>query len=208
METLEALPHIVRSTRAFIGQDKGYRIGPSTLGMRHNPYGAGVMDNPQNQRIAMTDRDPRQTSLFAAAWMIGYATATAEADLQSLTVGSLTGRLGLASAPVGGELRLHPAFYSARGLAELGGHPRYRCESSRPDCVAAVAGVDGEGRRVAWLANLTDKKQEVVLEWDEPMTSVLLLDEKSLREGGAEPWRKWTGTSPIELLPYSLASLR
>jgi hypothetical protein len=208
METLEALPHIVRSTRAFIGQDKGYRIGPSTIGMRHNPYGAGVMDNPQSQRIAMTDRDPRQTSLFAAAWMIGYVAATAEAGLQSLTVGSLTDRLGLAIAPVAGELRLHPAFYAARGLAELGGQPRYRCESSQPGCVAAVAGLDEEGRRVAWLSNLTGKRQDAVLEWGEPLTSVLLLDEQSLREGGADPWREWTGASPIELLPYSLACLR
>jgi hypothetical protein len=208
METLEALPHIVSSTRAFIGQEKGYRIGPSTIGMRHNPYGARVMDNPANQRIAMTDRDPRQTSLFAAAWMIGYAAATAEARLQSLTVGDLTDRLGLASASVGGELLLHPAFYAARGLAELGGQQRYLCQSSLPGCVAAVAGLDGHGRRVAWLANLTGKKQEAVLEWGEPMTSVFLLDEQSLREGGAEPWREWPGASSIQLLPYSLACLR
>jgi hypothetical protein len=208
METLETLPHIVRSTRTFIGQEKDYRIGPSTIGMRHNPYGARVMDNPENLRVAMTDRDPRQSSLFAAAWMIGYVAATAEARLQSLTVGSLTDRLGLVSAPVEGELLLHPAFYAARGLAELGGHQRYVCQSSRPGCVAAVAGLDREGRRVAWLANLTGKKQEAVLEWGEPMTSVLLLDEQSLRAGSAEPWREWTWPSSIQLLPYSLACLR
>jgi hypothetical protein len=74
--------------------------------------------------------------------------------------------------------------------------------------VAAVAGLDEEGRRVAWLANLTGKRQDAVLEWGEPLTSVLLLDEQSLREGGADPWREWTGASPIELLPYSLACLR
>jgi D-apionolactonase len=208
METLEALPHIARSTRAFIGQDKAYRIGPSTIGMRHNPYGARVMDNPGNQRITMSDHDPRQTSLFGAAWMIGYVAATVEARLQSLTVGSLTGRLGLASAPVGGKLLLHPAFHAARGLAELGGHQRYECQSSRPGCVAAVAGLDREARRVAWLANLTGRKQEAVLEWGGPASSVLLLDEQSLHEGGAEPWREWTGASSIQLLPYSLACLR
>ena len=96
MESLEAMPHIVRSTRAIIGGQKGYRIGPSTIGMRHNPYGARVTPNPENRRITMTDSDPRQASLFAAAWMIGYVAATAEAALQTLTVGSLTGRLGLA----------------------------------------------------------------------------------------------------------------
>ena len=98
MESLEALPHIVRSARAIIGNEKAYWIGPSTIGMRHNPYGARVMENPANGRVTMTDCDPRQTSLFAAAWMIGLVAGTAEAAIQMLTVGSLTGRLGLARA--------------------------------------------------------------------------------------------------------------
>jgi len=208
METLEALPHIVRSTRAFIGQDMGYRIGPSTIGMRHNPYGARVKDNPANHRIAMTDSDPRQTSLFAAAWMIGYVAATAKAHLQSLTVAGLTGRLGLASAPVQRELLLHPAFYAARGLAELGGHQRYECQSSRPACVAAVASLDREGRRIAWLANLTGQKQEAVLEWGSHATSVQMLDEQSLSRGEAEPWCQWKNAQSIPLLPYALACVR
>src|SRR5277367_4301046 len=208
METLEALPHIVRSTRAFIGQDKGYRIGPSTIGMRHNPYGARVMDNPANQRMAMTDRDPRQTSLFAAAWMIGYVAATAEARLQSLTVGSLTDRLGLASAPVEGELLLHPAFYAARGLAELGGNERYHCRSSRPGCVTAAAGTDREGRRVVWLANVTGQRQKAVVEWSGQTLSAHLLDEVSLSESSAEPWRAWKSAETIELLPYAMGCLR
>jgi len=208
METLEALPHIVRSTRAFIGQDKAYRIGPSTIGMRHNPYGARVMNNPANQRIAMTDRDPRQTSLFAAAWMIGYVAATAEARLQSLTVSSLTDRLGLASAKVEGELLLHPAFYAARGLAELGGNERYHCRSSRPGCVTAAAGTDREGRRVVFLANVTGQRQKAVVEWSGQTLSAHLLDEVSLSESGAEPWRAWRSAESIELLPYAVGCLR
>ena len=94
MQTLEAMPSITRSARAIMGKDKPYWIGPSTIGMRQNPYGSRVMDNPENRRITMTDHDPRQTSLFAAAWMIGYAASTAEAHLQVLTVGALTGPLG------------------------------------------------------------------------------------------------------------------
>jgi hypothetical protein len=208
MESLEALPHIARSTRAFIGQEKGYRIGPSTIGMWHNPYGARVMDNPANQRIAMTDRDPRQTSLFAAAWMIGYVAATAEARLQSLTVGSLTDRLGLASAPVDGGVLLYPAFYAARGLAELGGNERYLCRFSRPGCVTAAAGTDREGKRVVWLANVTGERQKAVVEWSGQTLSAHLLDEVSLSESGAEPWRAWKGAESIELLPYAVGCLR
>ncbi len=93
--------------------------------------------------------------------MIGYVAATAEAALQTLTVGSLTGRLGLARAQaLRANSCVHPAFYAARGLAELGGNLRYQCHSSLPGSVAAVAGVDRAGRRVVWLANLTGQKQE------------------------------------------------
>ena len=210
MESLEALPHIARSARAIIGQNKAYRIGPSTIGMRHNPYGARVMENPANRRITMTDCDPRQTSLFAAAWMIGYVAATAEAALQTLTVGSLTGRLGLARAGVSDQLLLHPAFYTARGLAELGGNSCYQCHSSCPSSVAAVAGLDREGRRVVWLANLTAKKQEVVLGGEQQVHSAFLLDEQSFMESGSEAWRerKAETAQPVQLLPYAVACLR
>jgi hypothetical protein len=204
MESLEALPHIVRSARAIIGKDKAYWIGPSTIGMRHNPYGARVMENPANGRVTMTDCDPRQTSLFAAAWMIGFVAETADAALQMLTVGSLSGRLGLARAGASEKLQLHPAFYAARGLAELGGNPRYQCYSSRAGNIAAVAGVDREGRRVAWLANLTGRKQEVVLEGDLPIHSVFLLDEQNFH--GSR--REWQGHGPVQLLPYAVACLR
>ena len=97
MQTLETLPHIVRSTRAFIGDDKPYRIGPSTIGMRQNPLWVRVLENPEHRRMVMTIDDPRQTSLFAAAWMLGYVAGTAEGHLQALIVGSVTGPLGLTS---------------------------------------------------------------------------------------------------------------
>ncbi len=210
MESLEALPHIVRSTRAIIGDHKAYRIGPSTIGMRHNPYGARVTENPANRRVTMTDSDPRQASLFAAAWMIGYAAATAEAALQTLTVGNLTGRLGLARAHASGELVHHPAFYIARGLAELGGNSRYECHSSRPASVAAVAGVDRSGRRVLWLANLTDQEQEAKLQGNQIAHSIFLIDEKSFAEHVADPWfeREVVSAQTVQLSPYAVACLR
>jgi hypothetical protein len=208
METLEAMPHIVRSARALIGKDKPYRIGPSTIGMRHNPYGSRVMANPANRRITMTDHDPRQTSLFAAAWMIGYVAATAEAALQSVTVASLTAQLGLAREDASGKLEHYPAFHAARALADLGGNLRHQCRSSRPGSVAVVAGVDREGRHIALLANLTGKKQDVVLEAGQQPHSAFFLDEQSFMESSSEGWREGKSASPIQLLPYAVACLR
>jgi D-apionolactonase len=208
METLEAMPHIVRSARALIGRDKPYRIGPSTIGMRHNPYGSRVMANPANRRITMTDHDPRQTSLFAAAWMIGYVAATAEAALQSLTVASLTAQLGLAREDTSGKLEHYPVFYAARALSELGGNPRHQCHSSHPGTIAAVAGMDREGRRITLLANLTGKKQEVVIEAGQQPHSALFLDEQSLLDSSSGAWREEKSASTIRLLPYAVACLR
>jgi hypothetical protein len=200
MQTLETMPSITRSARAIMGNDKPYWIGPSTIGMRQNPYGSRVMDNPENRRITMTDHDPRQASLFAAAWMIGYAASTAEAHLQALTVGAVTGPLGLTSVSAGGEVSYHPAFYTARGLSIIGGLPRYRCRSSHPDTIAAVAGTDRDGNRLAWVANLTGQDQAVSLVGDLTVSQTRVLDEESF----AQP-RVVAGSRDVELRPYAVA---
>jgi D-apionolactonase len=205
MQTLEAMPSITRSARAIMGQDKPYWIGPSTIGMRQNPYGSRVMDNPEHRRITMTDHDPRQASLFAAAWMIGYAASTAEAHLDALTVGALTGPLGLTSPNGTGAITYHPAFYAAQGLSAIGGGPRYRCRSSRPDAIAAVAGTDRDGNRLAWLANLTGQNQAINLAGGRVISQIDVLDEKSF----AEPCTVSTeNVSSIHLRPYAVACLR
>ncbi len=150
----------------------------------------------------MTDHDPRQTSLFAAAWMIGYAASTSKAHLQVLTVGAVTGPLGLTSVSGADEIAYHPAFYTAQGLSVIGGHPRYRCRSSRPDTIAAVAGTDGDGNRLAWLANLTGQHQAVSLAGEVAISQTLVLDEESF----AQP-RVVAGSTEIELRPYAVACL-
>jgi D-apionolactonase len=200
MQTLEAMPSITRSARAIMGKGKAYWIGPSTIGMRQNPYGSRVMDNPENRRITMTDHDPRQRSLFAAAWMIGYAAATAEARLEVLTVGALTGPLGLASRD---GVAYYPAFFAAQGLAALGGQLRYRCRSSRPEAVAVVAGTDREGKRVAWIANLTGRNQVVSLAGEMVISQIYVLDEESFGQARAVS----ADVSSIELRPYAVACL-
>ena len=70
-ENLEALPHIIRSAAAFI-HGKPYRVGPSSIGARDNPYGAAATPNPTNGRVALADMDPRQRGLLGAAWYLGY----------------------------------------------------------------------------------------------------------------------------------------
>jgi hypothetical protein len=159
MQSLEALPFILRSTRAIIGAEKPYRIGPSTIGMRHNPYGARLVPNPQRRRIAMAEIDPRQDGLFAAAWMIGYAARLAEAGVESFTGAALTGPFGLIAD--GGALR--PVGHAAMFLARLGGSGSLGVSSSDPASVLALGGTDAGGRDILLAANLTGSAQSLAL---------------------------------------------
>jgi hypothetical protein len=161
MQSLEALPFILRSARAFIGADMPYRIGPSTIGMRHNPYGARVMPNPERRRMPMAERDPRQDGLFAAAWMVGMAARLAEAGVESFIGAALTGPFGLLAEGAPGRRR--PVFHAARWLAALGGAPAIRVTSDDPARVLALAGATQAGDRVLLAANLTPQEQAVTL---------------------------------------------
>ncbi len=94
METLETLPAIINSTQAMIG-GKDYRIGPSAIGARDNPYGREALDNPDHQRVCLTDQDPRQRGLFNAAWTLGYFAACAYAGVRAVALGASTGPFGV-----------------------------------------------------------------------------------------------------------------
>ncbi|MDQ0302607.1 hypothetical protein [Ancylobacter polymorphus] len=161
MQSLEALPFILRSARAFIGADMPYRIGPSTIGMRHNPYGARVMPNPERRRMPMAERDPRQDGLFAAAYLVGMAARLAEAGVESFTGAALTGPFGLLVEGAPGRRR--PVFHAARWLAALGGAPAIRVTTADPARVLALAGATPAGDRVLLAANLTPQEQTVTL---------------------------------------------
>ncbi|SEC65430.1 hypothetical protein [Rhodobacter sp. 24-YEA-8] len=106
METLEAVPHIARSARAIIGAAE-YRIGPSTIAMRQNPYGSRTIPNPKGGRVAMTDDDPRHRAAFGAAWTLGMATALAPFAPAVWTPAALFGPRGLGDGawPVAALLR-------------------------------------------------------------------------------------------------------
>jgi len=159
MQSLEALPFILRSTRAIIGEATPYRIGPSTLSMRHNPYGSRTMPNPGGHRLTMTSSDPRQRGLFAAAWMLGYAARLCEAGVEVFTGAALTGDFGLLDED--GTAR--PVFHAAKMLAEIGGLQRVACTSGSEDRVLSLAARSDDGARIVLLANLTAHEQAIEL---------------------------------------------
>jgi hypothetical protein len=163
METLETLPAIIASTRAMIGE-KPYRIGPSAIAARMNPYGKAVLDNPSNRRVCLTNDDPRQRGLFNAAWTLSYIAACAYGGVTSVTIGALVGPLGFVHHHAAGHSRpyfdsidgiaLYPAFHVMADLARGVGRHLVGAPSSEPRKVARLAWREGT-HIVLWLANLT-----------------------------------------------------
>ncbi|MEZ5905835.1 MAG: hypothetical protein R3C69_12305 [Geminicoccaceae bacterium] len=165
METLEALPAGARE-HGGDGAGKPLHIGPSAIAMRHNPYGTATAPNPAAQRIAMVDDDPRQRSLFAAAWSVGYAAAMAEGGVATLALNHLAGPSGLAGAS--GET--WPVFHVMAALCAASGAERVPCAITG-EGVAALAWLEGGQTRLL-VANL--RPEPTALGFDRPVTGHLL----------------------------------
>lgn len=163
MQTLEALPFITRSVRAIYG-NKRYRIGPSTIPMRQNPYGSRTMDNPDGVRMPMANSDPRHNGLFAEAFAFGYAAKVLDADLECLTLSALTGKFGLLAGPSepAGEGARRPLFRAVKTLARLAGCEWVECTSSNSSRILAFI-TTAPTATILWMVNVTNSAQQVDL---------------------------------------------
>lgn len=200
MQTLEALPFITRSTRAFIG-DTPYRLGPTTIGMRQNPYGSRTMPNPENRRVPMAADDPRARGLFGAAWLTGYAARLEGAGIEAWCGAAFAGPRGVVAK--GGKVT--PAFHVARGLAEASGAPRLALASSARSRVDGFAYRDEDGHDILWIANLTADTQALRLagRW-----TLSVLDEDSFEDAATGEWpTALPAATLIHLAPFATAQL-
>jgi hypothetical protein len=217
METIEALPHIIRSTRAFIG-DKGYRIGPSNIGMPFNPYGAATTPNPGNGRVTMAEIEPRQRGLFAAAWATGYLAETTRGRVDSVSLFAPAGAFGIVHVrqdhPQPGweampDGALYPVFHVLAGFAAAAGAPVVAVRSADPTRVQAVACRSG-GATHLWLANLTPEPQRVALS-GLGEAALAALDETSFEAATRDPGLLGRPTAraagEVTLAPYGVARL-
>ncbi|YCI04888.1 hypothetical protein M1D34_24000 [Ensifer sp. D2-11] len=206
MQTFEALRDVTRSVRAIYGA-KPYRIGPSTIAMRQNPYGSATKDNPFGKRIAMAARDPRHNALFGAAWTLAYAATVADAEPELLTLSTLAGPFGLIAGtgePVDAG-RTRPLYHVLNWLAQLSDSMRIAVETSAPECVAGL-GSAWNGATTLLLANLTPDLQRVMLP-EAGARSLTLLDETWLRDGAKVPAAKAHQSDSLALPAYAAARI-
>jgi hypothetical protein len=220
METLEALPYVVQSTRAFIGK-AAYRVGPSAIGTRDNPYGAATAANPENRRICLAAMDPRQRGLFGAAWTLGYLAALARGGVSAVAIGAPTGPQGIVFRPADypqpyfDKLRsaaVYPAYHVVAAFATAAGRRQVAAESSDRSAIDAIAWQRPRGLTL-WLANLTGDEQQVALSGlPSGRATLRRLDEDSFGPASLDPrffaaGGRRLGRGAIALGPYAVASV-
>ena len=170
IETLQTLPDIVASAKAWAG-GKPYRIAPSAIGMRFNPYGPDVHHNSDNGRYSFNRQDPRHRSLLGAAFTLGYAARVAPLGLEALALGQPSGALGMVyrrtehPQPWFDDLdgpAVMPLYHIVAALAAAKGAAVRAVTSGDATRVLGLAYENGVGTLV-WLANLTPAPQTVTV---------------------------------------------
>ncbi len=222
METLASLPYVIHSTRQFI-EGKPYRVGPSAIPARDNPYGQASAENPDNGRVCLAKMDPRQRGLFGAAWTLAYIAAFAKGGLEAVTIGAPTGPAGIIARKTdfpqpwfddiaGGAV--YPIYHVIAGLAASTGEKLVHAQSSDAAVVACLAHRAGTGTAL-WLANLTDCEQTVQLTGqDLSGANLSRLDEAGFPRLTKEPdWLRTSaaaikGDGMIKLSAYEVTVIR
>ncbi len=215
-ETLEALPSIFTTVRAFAG-GKPYWIFPAAVSMRDNPYGAVPAENPDNIRQAMNRVDPRDRGLLGAAWYSGYLAHAARAGLEAVTLAAVAGPSGVVYSPQdhaqpwfddAGAAAM-PSLFPLRTHAALKNGRVMRTDTTGPRDVQALA-VEHGGTRTLVLSNLTGTPQPVRIEGFGSVTGCAILDETSFEafcRDPATPLRRDQTGPVVELAPYAIAVL-
>lgn len=192
IETLQSLPHILRSARAIAG-DAPHHIGPIGIGARLNPYGPGPTPNPENGRVGLADADPRQRALLGAAWHVGYAATVAPFGIDTLVLGAPVGPFGLVSTRQAyarpwwddaAEGSLYPLFHVAADLVAASGNRQLAIDVGHPHIAALGWVLDGQ--RQVILANLSDQPVALHLK-GLGASSVRLLDAESFASAALDP---------------------
>jgi D-apionolactonase len=221
MESLQALPAIMKSTLA-IAEGLPYRIGPTAIGMRMNPYGAKTADNPKGGRVAMAFVDPRQRGLMAPAWAIGYYAHALAHGVEAVCLDAPTGPFGAIYTkqdwpqpwfddPANGA-RVYPVFHALAGIGAAAGSAM-PVTTGAPTKLLGFADLRTAGGTDLWLANVTGEDQRVSLAGTGAPESIALIDETSFVAlctdlDGLDRLAGPVGGEVVTLRPYATARIR
>jgi len=223
VENLEAQRDTLTTARSFCG-DLPLVVSPVTLKPRFNPDAVGQEPPPRAGELPSAV-DPRQMSLFAAAWTLGSIKQLAEGGADSVTYYETAGWRGIKQTDGGcpnPELFLaaprlvFPVFHVFADIAELKAAELIACSSTDPLRVQALALSDG-GSVHLLIANLTPEAQTCSIEpLNGDRVKVRSLDADTAPQAMAEPsqfrsrhtWLSLAGSRlNLTLAPYSVTRI-
>lgn len=169
---------------------------PVTLRPQFNPVATGPQASPQP--------DPRQGSLFCAAWTVASLKHLAEAGAAGITCFETAGPAGVMA-----KRSVFPVWHVLADLGEFREGEWIPCASSEPLVVEFLALRLGKRRRIL-AANLTPREQR--LRW-RGAARVRVLDADSAEEAMFAPdsfrrrWSDASGERRLALDAYAVATL-
>jgi len=209
METLATLPFIAASVTALAGSTP-YRVGPSTIAARDNPYGSSTLTNEagsNGKRICLTDEDPRQHALFGAAWNLGYFAAFAAGGASHIALSELTGPRGLFDGA-----RPTPLFHLLASLAAARGASIVELTVERSRAPLAAFAVKQQHHTKVWFANLSTQPQAVELDFGSSnaanAVNATLARWNAAAEFATAPQQTALAAGPLTLGPYEIVEIR
>jgi hypothetical protein len=170
VENLDAQGENVRSAQVIAG-GKRVIVSPITMRRRVNFHAAG--DPPPTPPGELPDSvDPRQSSLYGAAWTLGSLKYMSESSASSVTYYETTGWRGVVERRRGSELperfrsvagEVFPLYHPLADAAEWRGAEVLACESSDVLAAVGLAVRTPDTTRRVLVANLTPSDSEVVV---------------------------------------------
>jgi len=216
VETLPMHAENARSARALYPTQR-IVVGPITLKMRYNPAAGGAFSTTPGQLPPTVD--PRQMSLFGAAWTLGSIKYLAEGGADAATFYGTRDWHGVLESEQGSPLpsqfpslpaSVFPLWYVFRALAGSHGAQVLKTDSSAPLKVEGLALRSASGLRVL-LANFTADTVRVRLPDVNGRATLFTLDEHTALLQAPEQAEQTTidlaPGLPLTLAPFAFVQL-
>jgi hypothetical protein len=219
-ETPVAIRAQIESARAYF-PGKPLVVSPVTLKPRSNLVATGKEVQPATGQLPL-QVDPRQMSLFGAAWTLAAFKYLAESRVDSVTFYETTGWQGVMETETGSLLPdkfrsipggVFPLYHVLADIGEFAGGEIVVSRSSDPLKVEGLVMQKADRQRVM-LANMTAKPRTVIVKHWKSIASLKRLNETNAELAMREPEKfraekgealQGPGTSAeLNLMPYEL----
>ena len=215
VESLAAQRATIETAKSF-SASKAIHVSPVSFKMRWNPN-ATAPEESSTERGIPSQVDPRQLSLFGAAWTAGSIHSLGQAGAASVTYFETAGCRGLMeqeqpvlpfdlfpSIPQG----VFPLYFVFLELARYKGGRAIRTQSDEPLIVDALA-VEKEGRTLIAISNYADQQVVVLLHDVKGDAEIRCLDIESYETCSTNPEKHFDtltrGTSASGRLELTLS---